>query len=241
MLRRNNLFNDYLYLAHRLDRQKAAKFCKKLGPKVLDLGCGYRPYEDLLPKGAVCLGMDGDAARRPDLAGSCLAIPVKDASFDSVMCNHVIEHVPKPWVALEEIGRVLKPGGLLYLTVPQTWGLHYEPYDFYRYTKYGLAYLLREAGFEVMECEPMGGLFTVVAIRLIDLAVLNALFPMLRRLGVRRGQYRLGAMLFLPATLIAIPCTTLLDRFDTMNQYAWAVLARRLPGKQGTHENPVHH
>ena len=232
--RRNTIFNDYLYLMHRLDRQKAAKFCKRLGPKVLDLGCGYRPYEDLLPEGSVCVGMDGDAARRPDLAGTCLAIPVKDASFDSVMCNHVIEHVPQPSKALGEIARVMKPGGLLYLTVPQTWGLHYEPYDFYRYTKYGLAYLLNEAGFEVVECEPMGGLFSFLTIRLIDLAVLNALFPLLKRLGLRRGQYRLGAMLFLPATLVAIPCTTFLDKFDTMNQYAWAVLARRLDSKQET-------
>jgi len=239
MTGRNNLFNDYLYLAHRLDRQKAAKFCKRLGPAVLDLGCGYRPYEDLLPDGTVYLGMDGEAGRRPDLAGSCLAIPVRNASFDSVMCNHVIEHVPRPWDALREVSRVLKPGGLLYLTVPQTWGLHYEPNDFYRYTKYGLAYLLGKAGFEVVECEPMGGLFSFLAVRLIDLAVVSALFPFLRRLGLRRGQYRLGAMLFLPANLVAIPCTTLLDKFDTVNQYAWAVLARRLPRPQEQDESSL--
>jgi SAM-dependent methyltransferase len=233
MKRRNTLFNDYLYLAHRLDRQKAAKFCARLGPRVLDVGCGYRPYADLLPRNTVYVGMDDDAERRPDLVGTCLAIPAEDASFDSAMCNHVIEHVPRPWDALREINRVLKPGGLLYLTVPQTWGLHYEPHDFYRYTKYGLAYLLGEAGFEVVECEPMGGLFSFLAVRLIDLAVVGAVFPFVRWLGLRRGQYRLGALLFLPANLVAIPCTTFLDKFDPVNQYAWAVLARRLPSATG--------
>jgi len=239
MTRRNSLFNDYLYLAERLDYQKAAKFCKKLGASVLDLGCGHRPYEHLLPKNAICVGMDDDAKRRPHIVGSCLAIPVKDASFDSVMCNQVIEHVPRPWDALREISRVLRPGGLLYLTVPQCWGLHYEPYDYYRYTKYGLAYLLGKAGFEVLECEPMGGIFSFLTVRLIDLAVVSALFPFVRRLGLRRGEYRLAAMLFLPVNAVALPLTAMLDKFDRVNPYGWALLARRLPGGKEERESPM--
>ena len=45
-------------------------------------------------------------------------IPFPNASFDHVFCIEVLEHVPNPWGALTEIHRVLRPGGVLALSVP---------------------------------------------------------------------------------------------------------------------------
>jgi SAM-dependent methyltransferase len=64
---------------------------------------------------------------------------------------------------LSELFRVLRPGGRLYLTVPLVGELHEEPYDFYRYTPYGLRHLLGKAGFAVDTVEPRNGYFTTMA------------------------------------------------------------------------------
>jgi len=139
--------------------------------------------------------------------------------------------VPEPGVALAELHRVMRPGALLYVTVPQAWGLHYEPHDYYRYTKYGISHLLREAGFEVAEVRQMGGLFSYFAVRLIDLVVLRGLFPICDRLRLRRGRYRLAALAMLPFNLVFAPLSSMFDRLDPLNAYGWAVLAVRRDGQ----------
>lgn len=63
------------------------------------------------------------------------------------------------------MNRVLKPGGCLILTSPQVWGLHEEPNDFYRYTRYGLAYLAENCGLEVVSLQARGGYWAMVGQR----------------------------------------------------------------------------
>jgi hypothetical protein len=117
---------------------------------------------------------------------------------------------------------------LVYVTVPQAWGLHYEPFDFFRYTRYGIALLLEQAGFEVLETRQMGGLFSYFAVRLIDLFVVAALFPLCDTIRLKRGRYRLAALLVLPLNLVLAPVVGRLDRLDPFNAYGWAVLASKL-------------
>lgn len=50
-----------------------------------------------------------------------------------------------------------KPAGILLLTVPLSEQLHEEPYDYYRFTKYGLAYLLNKSGWEILKLYERGG------------------------------------------------------------------------------------
>jgi SAM-dependent methyltransferase len=222
-----SLFDDYLYIAHHIDRSMAKRFCPRLRGEVLDIGCGSKPYRPLLIGATGYVGLDSDPTRGPDVVGSALDLPFQDASFDSVLCNEVIEHVPDPQLALREIHRVLRPGGLLYLTAPQAWGLHYEPEDYFRYTKYGISHLLNKAGFQLFEIRQMGGLFSFGVVRLIDLVVLKALFPLFDLIRLRRGRYRAAGLLAFPINLIASPLTSLLDRLDPFNAYGWAALAAK--------------
>lgn len=137
--------------------------------RVLDLGCGGRPYEGWLcgPQSS-WIGMDWPDAAHPNGAaphvlGDALALPLAESSFDTVLCTQVLEHVSEPLDLLCEVRRVLRPGGRLVLTAPQYNGLHGEPRDFYRYTRYGLDHLARKAGLEVRTIEPIGGFLSLFA------------------------------------------------------------------------------
>ncbi len=135
---------------------------------LLDVGCGAQPYRSLFASVERYVAMDVHRAPGVDLCGDAQMLPFRCAAFDSVLCNQVLEHVPEPARLLREVARVLKADGCLLLTAPQTWGLHLEPHDFYRYTKYGLSYLGREAGFEVLEVVPTTGLAATLAQRIAD-------------------------------------------------------------------------
>jgi ubiquinone/menaquinone biosynthesis C-methylase UbiE len=97
-----------------------------------------------------------------DFQSTATALPIREASLDCVLCTEVLEHVRDPATALQEIARVLRGGGYLILTVPFLVELHEEPEDYYRYTSHGLAYLLREAGFEVERCVTKGDALAVL-------------------------------------------------------------------------------
>jgi SAM-dependent methyltransferase len=137
--------------------------------RVLDLGCGTRPYEEFL-NGQVAewVGVDYPAsghppAERVDLFADAMSLPLASESFDAVLCTQVLEHVCEPLELLREALRVLKPGGRLVLTAPQYNGLHGEPQDFFRYTRYGLDHLARKAGLSVECIQPIGGFAALFA------------------------------------------------------------------------------
>jgi SAM-dependent methyltransferase len=136
---------------------EVGRHAHRLRGKVLDVGSGRsRRYERLFTNATAYLTLDVDPAGKPDLVGSAEAIPLPDASVDGVLCTQVLEHVPHPWVAVREMYRVLRPGGCLLLTAPQTNELHEEPRDFFRYTSHGLKVLLEDAGFRIDRMEQRG-------------------------------------------------------------------------------------
>jgi SAM-dependent methyltransferase len=131
-------------------------------PVVLDVGCGNKPYADLFT-GCRYLGMDRSAVNAdPDIIGEAADIPVQSGTVDIVFSTQVIEHVPDPQAMMRECRRVLRPGGFLILTGPFYWPLHEEPYDYYRFTKYGFEHLLRSSGFSSWEIRPDGGDWTQI-------------------------------------------------------------------------------
>ena len=89
-----------------------------------------------------------------------------DDTFDVALCTQVLEHVSEPEGVLREIQRVLKPSGKLILSAPQSWHEHQVPHDYFRYTSYGLEYLLSKAGFAVEEMNPLGGYYWFLALQL---------------------------------------------------------------------------
>jgi SAM-dependent methyltransferase/uncharacterized protein YbaR (Trm112 family) len=70
-------------------------------------------------------------------------LPFADGSFDAVICQAVLEHVPDPYRCVSEIHRVLKPAGLVYAETPFMQQVHLGPYDFTRFTLLGHRRLFR--------------------------------------------------------------------------------------------------
>jgi SAM-dependent methyltransferase len=79
--------------------------------------------------------------------------PLGDVNYDAVLCNQVLEHVFNPHKFLSELARVLKPGGRLLLTVPFVSDEHEQPFDWARYTTFGLRAMLERQGFRVLKQE----------------------------------------------------------------------------------------
>ena len=128
--------------------------------RLLDIGCGNKPYKQMFA-GRITehLGCDvvQSSERRVDIICPATQIPLEDASFDTIFCTQVIEHVADHRGLVREAFRLLKSGGALILSGPMYWHLHEVPYDFFRFTKYGFRYILEEAGFSVDTVESNGG------------------------------------------------------------------------------------
>jgi 2-polyprenyl-3-methyl-5-hydroxy-6-metoxy-1,4-benzoquinol methylase len=78
-------------------------------------------------------------------------LPFDDGQFDAVVSFEVLEHVFNVHEILTEINRVTKHSGHLLISIPFAWGEHEAPYDFARYTSFGISHILNDAGYEVVE------------------------------------------------------------------------------------------
>jgi SAM-dependent methyltransferase len=132
--------------------------------RLLDLGCGkvpfyeaYRPYveENVCVDWSSSLHANCHVDRICDLTRP---LPFDTQTFDTVLSSDVLEHLPDAGLACREIGRILKPGGVLILNTPFLYMLHEVPYDYYRHTRYSLERLAAEAGLEIVDLVEIGGL-----------------------------------------------------------------------------------
>jgi len=126
---------------------------------LLDIGCGEQPYADLVKRRCTkYISTDMEVrSENLDVIGDSLSLPYKDRTFDSILCTEVLEHVSEPSKLFTEVARTLKIGGSLVLTTPMAWPLHEEPYDYFRYTRYGLIELSKSAGLKVCSINERGG------------------------------------------------------------------------------------
>lgn len=123
--------------------------------KILDVGCGQKPYQHLFKSASDYVGLEIDTQqnrlyKKADFFYDGKTFPFGAQEFDSVIASQVLEHVFEPEQFLKEISRVLKPGGTLFLTVPFVWDEHEQPFDYARYSSFGLKYLLEKSGFEIV-------------------------------------------------------------------------------------------
>ncbi len=161
------------WLVHRILEKHLARIAREHARgRLLDIGCGEKPYRTLFaPFVKEHIGLDhaetqhGHAAI--DLYGYAEAIPAEALSFDTVLCTAVLEHVKEPAQAVAEMHRVLRSGGVVILTAPFFWHIHEAPRDFYRYTAYGLRYLMEKAGFTISELTPLSGFIVTFAQELV--------------------------------------------------------------------------
>jgi SAM-dependent methyltransferase len=146
------IFSNPFYLS-RVELYKAMESTHSVADKILDVGCGQKPYEHLFSsKSYVGVEYDSPLSRKHSKADYFYDgqhLPFEDESFDLVLCNQVLEHVFNPKTFLNELNRVLALGGRIILTVPFVWDEHEQPNDFGRYTSFGLTHLMKENGFEV--------------------------------------------------------------------------------------------
>ena len=107
-------------------------------------------------------GIDRDK-KKADYYYDGKVFPFNDGEFDSAVTNQVLEHIFSPDEFLSEINRVLKTDGKLLLTVPFVWDEHEQPYDYARYSSFGLKSLLNKNGFEIIESRKSVNDFRVIA------------------------------------------------------------------------------
>ena len=130
--------------------------------ETLDLGAGNAKYRNLIkPRTSKYVTFDIVPGPYIDVVGDILNLSLKNDSFDTVISTQVIEHVEKPWIMVKEIGRVLRPRGICILSAPFIVPYHADPNDFFRYTKNGLISMFKNEGFDVIECESYGRVFSV--------------------------------------------------------------------------------
>lgn len=137
--------------------------------KLLDLGCGEKPYKliyDNLCESSI--GIDVETCKHEqkyvDVFASADNIPFADDTFHTVLCTNVLEHVSNMEKAFSEISRILKKGGYLIISIPFLYPVHESPYDFYRYTVYGIRHQLEQNGFEIEREIAWGGVGTLICV-----------------------------------------------------------------------------
>jgi SAM-dependent methyltransferase len=148
---------------------------------VLDFGCGSKPYESLFRGARSYVGVDIKTSghdhkdSKVDVFYDGRTLPFADQQFDSAVCFEVMEHVFNIEEVVSELRRVLKPGGKLLVSVPFAWEEHEAPYDFARYTSYGIEHVLAKSGFRVMDLKKTTTHLLAVSQLLIAYLVQHAL------------------------------------------------------------------
>ena len=190
--------------------------------KCIDIGCGDMPYKTVIAEHVTEYHSLDRERRAPDVTfvGDVQNMSMlTDNIYDSAVCFDALEHVPNPMRAISEIGRILKPQGTLILSVPHLSRLHEEPHDFFRYTKYGLHTLLENSGFDVLEIQTQGSLFSFLGYQVSTIFV--CLFwhvPILKHV-----------IFFINKWLCVLPCSTLDDMLDKKRLFAlgYTCIARK--------------
>lgn len=165
-----------------------------------------------------------------DYVGFLHEMPIENDIFDAVLCTQVLEHLEWPRESVKEMHRVLKSGGKLYMTVPMAQNEHQIPYDFFRYTSYGLESICKHAGFHDVQTTPFGGMWVRWA---YELPRGLSIFP---PAGIRSKKPNILGIALLPIRVIAHGIVRLLqliflsfDRFDKKKNdpWGWACVATK--------------
>ncbi|WP_437659301.1 class I SAM-dependent methyltransferase [Sorangium sp. So ce1182] len=235
-----------LQLAHVVD--SLARLAPRARGRLLDVGCGDKPYEHLFrPHVLEYLGVEHEAtygataARsrgKADMLYDGERLPFPDASFDTVLSVQVLEHTPRPDALVAEMARVLRPGGLLILSAPFSFRLHEEPHDYFRFSPHGLRALCGRAGLVVEEIHPHGSLWSLLGHKLnsylaLQVAQIGGVAQSMGKLGheaAAEGKARVWTLPLVAPAMVAVAAgARALDRAlpDRTETLGFTLAARR--------------
>jgi SAM-dependent methyltransferase len=163
-----HVFTFPFFLIRKGIKNKIEILAKELNGKVLDFGCGAKPYAPYFTHTDEYIGLDIEKSghehsnEQIDVYYDGKIIPFEENHFDAVFSSEVFEHVFNLEEVLPEIRRVLKPGGKLLFTCPFAWPEHEVPYDFARYSSFGIKAVIERNGFKIIEQHKTGHFFEVV-------------------------------------------------------------------------------
>lgn len=164
-MRKYSIFSSVLSgntLPRAYQNEEILKQCGGIKGRILDLGAGKSEYKEIFDKNAEVITTDIDPSSGADVIFDANEkFPIQTGAFDFVFCTNVLEHLKNPEGCVNEIYRVLKPGGTLFLSVPFLYWFHASPNDYFRFTHEGIGHLLRSAGFRKIEIKRLGGRFSL--------------------------------------------------------------------------------
>jgi SAM-dependent methyltransferase len=179
------------------------------GNKVADVGCGEQPLRRWIEgRGAQYTGIDvcQNASNSVEVVASILNLPIDNNTFDVVYCTEVLEHVSDMHVAFREITRILRPGGVLVISVPFAYPLHEEPFDYWRITPHKLTEQASEYGLKMDNLIVSGNEIELMATIWCNMwSRLSANESMLWRLWKK--------LMRTPVNLLALVLSMLLNRY----------------------------
>lgn len=164
------LITNPFFIARRGLYINIKNYGEEISGKTLDVGCGTKPYEKYF-NSSEYIGLEKDTTIHKEVSKADFfydgnKFPFNDNEFDSIVTNQVFEHVFNPDQFLSEINRVLKKDGKLLMTVPFVWDEHEQPYDFARYSSFGLKSVLEKNGFVIIShkkiCNNFASLFQLI-------------------------------------------------------------------------------
>ena len=154
--------NNPFYFIRRALLKKVQEYAPQLSGKLLDFGCGSKPYESLFSNVTEYIGLDFESEGHShtnehiDVLYDGKKIPFDNEHFDAVFSSEVFEHIFNIDEILPEINRVMKKGSKILITCPFVWPEHEVPVDYARYTQFALKHLLEKHGFTILSLDKSG-------------------------------------------------------------------------------------
>lgn len=187
------LWTNPYYFARKGLYEHIVRLAPYIHGKVLDVGCGMKPYAKIFTMrkyiGLEIDTLENRAKKKADYYYDGKSFPFGSQEFDSLITSQVFEHVFNPDQFLTEINRVLKDNGYLLLTVPFIWDEHEQPFDYARYSSFGIRHLLENHGFQIVISEK-----SIKDIRVV-FQLLNVYIY--KKLSTKNKAIKLLAMLFM--------------------------------------------
>jgi len=181
-----------------LDLELKKQFKKLKKGVVLDCGSKHSPYRNIIPS-TKYLRLDIDEHSNPDICSDLHNIKWESNYFDTIIATEVLEHLHSPQKAIDEIYRILKPGGICILSTRFIYRYHPDPKDYYRFTRDALLYLFKD--YDLKRVYGHGNKLHVLWEIFIGFGIMSVPFkiifnPIIAKINFKKTNYPLGFIVY---------------------------------------------